>query len=408
MAEKAEVIGDVEQGAPSGATDDIGLTPDERAAWDSMQAAEKIPDDSEGSPAPEEAPEVPAEGAEKPADAVAAEGEDGGDDATEAAEAAPAIDPKTGKPPQKQVSWQKHQRLLAKRDGKLAATEKELQTERENRVKLAERLAILNEALTAPPPVDPETAKKQAAAENPMLEPDIKVEDDALGAIAQLQRRNAYLLQQTTRRHEVTQATLEDQQLQQAFERDAAAFSRTDEGQHFGAAYQFLKDSRLTELAMSLFDKDPNDPTQVFSQAEITRLVNDFNAEEKWVVTNARKGGKSPSAAIMKLAKGRGFKPSAVAQAAPPAPAAAASPAIPAPAKNGNGAAPVATAVAKIQAEAEGAAASRSLSDGGGAPPALELTPDRLLKMGDDEFGQFIDNLPKHKLDALMGRPAAQ
>lgn len=408
MAVKAEVIGDVEQGAPSGEADELGLNAEERAAWDSMQAAEKIPDDGEGSLAPEEAPEVPAEGAEKPADAVAADGEDEGDDAVEAAEAAPAIDPKTGKLPQKQVSWQKHQRLLAKRDGKLATAEKELQTERENRVKLAERLAILNEALTAPAPADPVKAQQDAVAANPMLEPDIKVEDDALGAIAQLQRRNAYLQQHVNQTHEVTAATLEDQQLQQAFERDAAAYSRSEDGQHFGAAYQFLKDSRLTELAISLYDKDPNDPTQVFSQAEITRLVNDFNAEEKWVVTNARKGGKSPSAAIMKLAKGRGFKPPSAEQAAPPVAAAALAPVAPAPAKNGNGAPPAASAVAKIQAETEAAAASKSLSDGGGAPPALELTPDRLLKMGDDEFGAFIDNLPKHKLDALMGRPSAQ
>jgi hypothetical protein len=103
-----------------------------------------------------------------------------------------------------------------------------------------------------------------------------------------------------------------------------------------------LKDSRLTELAISLFDKDPTDPAQVFTQAEINKLVADFNAEEKWVVANARKAGKSPSAAIMKLAKGRGFKPQvAQAQAAPAA--APAAPAV-APVKNGNGGAPAPTA----------------------------------------------------------------
>jgi hypothetical protein len=34
-----------------------------------------------------------------------------------------AVDPKTGKPPQKQVNWNKHQRELRKRDERLAAAE---------------------------------------------------------------------------------------------------------------------------------------------------------------------------------------------------------------------------------------------------------------------------------------------
>lgn len=401
MAVKPEVIGDVEEGsALPGLRDEMGLTPDERAEWDAMEASAKDqPAAVEVEEAPvEETPEVAAkpEG-EAPAE-DAAEGEEGDESAD--VEAAP--DPKAEKPPQKQVNWQKHRREIEKRDAKLTAAQQELQTERENRVKLAERLAILNEALTAPPPVDPVKAREEAVAANPMLEPDIKVEDDALGAIAQLQRRNAYLLEQTTQTHQETKATLDDRQMVEDFNRDAANFRRTEGGQHFDAAYQFLKDSRLTELAISLFDKDPTDPAQVFTQAEITKLVSDFNAEEKWVVNNARTTGKSPSAAIMKLAKGRGFKP----QAAAPEPAPVV-PTIPAVAKSGNGAsaAPAASAVAKLKAEAEGAAASRSLSDGGGAPPIEPLTPEKLLKMSDTEFGQYVDRLPKEHLDAIMGRP---
>lgn len=407
MALRPEAIGDVEQGAaPSGAPDELGLNPEERAAWDEMQAgakdapAELEPETPE--PAPD-APPAPAEGEPAPAAGAAPEGEGDDDDAPETP---PAVDPKTGKPQQKTVNWQKHQRILAKRDEKLTAKDRELQQERESRIKLNERLAILNEALTAPPPAAP--AKAAEAPANPMLEPDIKVEEDALAAIDQAQRRIAYLQKEGVEKYEVTQATLEDRQLKDDFQRDADMYSRTEAGQHFGAAYQFLKDSRLTELAISLFDKDPTDPAQVFTPAEITQLVNDFNAEEKWVVANARKGGKSPAAAIMKLAKGRGFKPQAATPAAaePPAAPAAAVPAVVPPKPAGNGAAP--DAVAKIKAEAEGAAASRSLSDGGGAPPALELTPERLLKMNDDEFARYIDNLPKDRLDALMGRAADQ
>jgi len=66
--------------------------------------------------------------------------------------------------------------------------------------------------------------------------------------------------------------------------------------------------------------------------------------------------------------------------------------------------APVWSAVAQIQAEKAGQAASRSLSDGGGAPPRGPLTPKELLDMDDEQFGIYIDNLPPHALQALMGR----
>lgn len=403
MALKPEVIGDVDEGeALPGAKDDLGLNTEERAAWDEMQAGAKdAPIELEPEPeASPDAPPAPAEAAPAPVAEAAPEGEDDADDAPEGA---PALDPKTGKPQQKTVNWQKHQRIIAKKDEKLTATERQLQEERESRIKLNERLAILNEALTAPPPTAP--AKVEAPA-NPMLEPDIKVEEDALAAIDQAQRRISYLQKEGAEKYEVTQATLEDRQLKDDFQRDADMFSRTETGQHFSAAYQYLKDSRLTELAISLFDKDPTDPAQVFTPAEITKLVNDFNAEEKWVVSNARNGGKSPAAAIMKLAKGRGFKPQSEAPAQAAAPAAAV-PAV-APAKNGNGAHAAPDAIAKIKAETEGAAASKSLSDGGGAPPAAELTPERLLKMSDAEFARYVDTLPKDKLDAIMGRVAEQ
>src|SRR5437879_5246461 len=187
MALQPEVIGDVEEGAaPSGARDELGLTSEERATWDSMQPGKDAP----AAEAPEEAPETPIEGATEAASEPDAEGDDEPGDAP-----APAVDPKTGKPPQKHVNYNKHQRLLAQRDTKLAAAEARLREESEQRIKLSERLAILNEALTAPPPVDPVIAQQQAVAENPMLEPTIKVEDDALGAIDQLQRRNAFLME---------------------------------------------------------------------------------------------------------------------------------------------------------------------------------------------------------------------
>lgn len=397
MAVRPEMIGDVEEGAApeNGARDELGLTAEERTAWDAMQAPDAPSADGEA--APEDATPAPAEALARPESEALAEGEDDADDVQEI-----VPDPKSGKTPQKVINYSKHQRELKKRDDRLAATEQLLRTESENRIKLAERLSILNEALTAPVPVDPVKAQEAAVAANPFLEPDIDIAEDALAAIAQTQRRQKWQNEHFAQTNETTQATLEDRQLKDDFQRDADGFKRTDVGQHFDAAYQFLKDSRLTELGISLFDKDPNDPNEIFTQAQINRLVGDFNTEEKWVVANARKEGKSPSAVIMKLAKGRGFKP----QAAVPAPSAATTPAVIS-AKNGNGAAPGATssAVAKILAETESAAASRSLSDGGGAPPPVALTQEVLLRMNDDEFAAYVDSFPG-QVASLMGKPA--
>jgi hypothetical protein len=47
--------------------------------------------------------------------------------------------------------------------------------------------------------------------------------------------------------------------------------------------------------------------------------------------------------------------------------------------------------------------AGRSLSDGGGAPPT-GLSAEMLLKLGDEEFGDLVDQLSKSQLDSLMGR----
>jgi hypothetical protein len=208
---------------------------------------------------------------------------------------------------------------------------------------------------------------------------------------------------------EATQDQLQDQALLRDFTRDTQMYAQTEEGQHFfggEGAYQFLKNSRLVELGISLFDKDPTDPNEQFTPQEINKMIADFNAEEKWVVNNALSTGKSPAKAIMRLAKGRGWKPPQAAAPAAPLPAGGArrpaqpqarSPAAPAPAAARN-------AVAQIQAEQAGAAASRSLSDGGGVPPAEPLSIETLLKMDDQEFGMYIDNLPTQRLQALMGR----
>jgi hypothetical protein len=357
---------------------------------------------------PETAEEPPADGDEpadpnapKPPPAPLAADDDDDDDEPAA--------PQKGKG--QTVSRHKYTRELNKREQELNTLREQLQGTQISQAKLAERLQILNEALTTPAPVDPVEAQKRAVEENPWLEPTVKVEDDAIGAIAQMQRRQEYNNRVQADTVETIQARNEDTELKTAFDRDIQRFvaqspERNPDAPHFMDAYAYIKNSRLTEIAISLFDKDPNDPNEVFSQPEINRIIQDFNEEEKWVVGNAVSKQKSPASAIVRLAKSRGWRP----QAAQPAPAARPAPAranggAPAPARSAAPAAPRApNAVDKLNSEIDGAAASRSLSDGGGAPPLEPLDVNRLLKMNDDEFAEYVDRMPKNRLDALMGK----
>jgi hypothetical protein len=382
----------------------MGLTAEERVQFDAMQEADStIPSEPE-TPEPSETPEPPAPGEQPPPAPV--EEPDEPDSVVR--------DPKTGKE-QKTVNYNKHQRLLSKAEQRAATAMEETARLRINQARAEERLAILNEALTAPiapPPLDPAEAQRQAMAENPLLEPTIPVEQDALAAIAQANRRIEYLANQISHTQQETLEVREERELKEGFIHDSQLFSQTEQGAHFfggDGAYQYLKNSRLTELGISLFDKDPTDPNEVFTQAQINQMIADFNAEEKWVVQNAKREGKSPSVAIMKLAKGRGWK-APVANgngAAAPVPAPVAQQpraAVPAPARLPAAAAAPQSVVAKLAAETQGASASRSLSDGGGVPTPPELTMERLVAMTDPEFNAYMESLPPDRLQSLMGR----
>lgn len=428
-----ETIGDVEEGSPlppeEHDVDELGLTPEERAEFDQMRNADQglpeTPEEGEpeeGAPEPRprlDAPPAAAPG-KKPPPAPAPEEDDEPDQITR--------DPRTGKE-QRTISFGKHQRLLKREREQAEALRTQNEATRLEQAKLAERLAILNEALMAPPvqppmtPQEQEYARQQAVAQNPMLEDTIDPAVDLPASIAQLQRRQVYMANASMQQQEATQETLQDQALLRDFTRDTQMFSQTEEGMHFfggEGAYQFLKNSRLVELGIALFDKDPTDPNEQFTQQEINKMIMDFNAEEKWVVNNALQAGKSPAKAIMRLARGRGWRPPQAAAPAPapqpgagaqPQPRRAAAPQAPPQLARGPAAVPAraaapaaVSAVAQLQAEQAGARQSRSLSDGGGAPPAEPLSIEQLLKMGDEEFGMYIDNLPKARLESLMGR----
>ena len=412
---QAERIGDVEEGenlAPPGEVDELGLTPDERAQFDGMKDADR--GIGEG---PEEAEEVseelapstpPSPGVEAPAPAEAKakapepEEDDEPDQVTR--------DPRTGKE-QRTISYGKHQRLLKKAQADAEELRKQAEEGRINHAKLAERLAILNDALTAPQaprqltPQEQEYQRQQEIQQNPMLEETIDPSVDIAGALAQMQRRQVFMAQASMYQQATTQEAMAHEAMVRDFTRDTQLFSQTEEGQHFfgmDGAYQHLKNTRLVELGLALFDKDPSDPRETFTQAEIDKMIADFNSEEAWLVQNALQHGRSPAKAIMKHAQLRGWRPPQV-QATTPAPVV--QPQVRRTAAQAPLArAPVSSAVAQINAERAGQAASRSLSDGGGAPPSGPLTPKELLEMDDEQFGLYIDNLPPHALQALMGR----
>lgn len=388
-------------GGDGGDVNDIGLTAEEQAEFDRMAQGGDDPepppagdsidgdDDPDGDeddgadPAPAETPPAPLGREKTPAEL--------------AAEAA------TGKKPApKTVSFGKYQRELKAERARVATLEAAERTARENNIKLAERVAIIQEALSQPPApvVDP-----NAPPANPFDEDDIDPTVDYAASVQQIQRRQRFQREESTRVEQNVTESNEDREMRDTFTRDFQTYGATETGKDLPEAYQFLKDSRLTEIAISEFDKDPNDPNEVWMPGEIAKMVQMFNAEEKWVVGNAIKANKSPAAAIMKLARARGFKPAAPAPAARAAPAAPAAPARVPAVRNGNGAAPPA-APSAAQALAELAAAKeagKSLSDGGGAPPQ-GLSAEMILALGDEEFADMVDNLPKHQLDALMGR----
>ena len=314
LPDHAEVIGDVVEGeaAEGSGLDEYGFTPEERAAFDSMKEG---PQDSEGpaEPMPTEPEADPAAAAPDPA---AAQVDPNAPPApapgpTEEDDDSPDVvttDPKTGKV-QKTINYGKHQRLMTKAQTEAAQIREQLNQERLNQAKLAERLQILNDALMAPAPADPAQSDQP---ENPMQEKTIDPAEDAIGALAQMQRRQIWLADSGVQAQEQVQERIEDQELVSNFERDIRTFTSRPEGQHFmgpDGAYQYLKNARLVQLGISLFDKDPTDPNERFTQQEISKMIEDYNAEERWVVGNALRTGKSPSMAVLKLAKTFGWRP---------------------------------------------------------------------------------------------------
>ena len=310
---QAERIGDVEEGHIPEPTDQLneqGLTPEEQQAFDEMRDADrtlpKTPEEGADAPGPdtgEHAPPAPAQPKPEP------EEDDEPDQVIR--------DPRTGRE-QRTISYGKHQRLLKQARADNEAFRAQLEEGRISQAKLAERLAILNDALMAPPPPreltpqEQEYARQQQILQNPMLEQTIDPNIDLAASIAQMQRRQIFMMNSSMQQQEDTQDQLSYQNMVRDYTNDTNRFTQTAEGQHFfgpEGAYQFLKNSRLLELSFALFEKDPRDPNERFTQAEVDQIINEFNNEERQLVSDALQNRRSPARSIMRYAQARGWRP---------------------------------------------------------------------------------------------------
>lgn len=415
--QEAEVLPDAGDGADAGDGDsgeernENGLTAAEQAEFDGMRTGEPPPagdepppesddgdsdgdpdEDGDPEPEPEPAPQQRLNGEKPPAQ-------------------------QEQKPPPKTVNYSKYQRELKRANEARTAAEAQLAKAREDQIKLATRVEMINEALQQRPAAKQEEPE---APVNPFEEPDIDPDEDFKGAVAQVNRRVKFQQEVQQQTQEVFQESREDSAIKETFTRDFSAYASKEPAIH--GAYQHLKDARLTQICLGEFGKDPNDVNEQFTPQEVARMVQMFNNEEKWLVGKAIKEKRSPAAAIMSMAKTFGFDPAAwkAAQEAArqPAPAArapaAGPPQVPAPV------APRVPAPRQAPAQQQEMSAQdaleqlrvnqengRSLSDGGGAPPPSGLSAEMILRLGDAEFAELLDSMPEHQLNAIMGRARA-
>lgn len=268
------------------------------------------------------------------------------------------------------------------------ALEADLKAEREarskeqvERARVAERLDLLNQALTAPATTDPAKAEP---AEPPDPEKDIfgyvRWQDQRM---AEMQKRFEETAKQGQERHQQTAAQLQEAGIRGAYVNDAQRFATTNPD--FGAAYQHLLQSRDQELA-HVGVSDPKRRAALIA------------AEERDIVEGALRDGVSPAQRIYGLAKLRGHVvPAAPAptEATPPTPTAAVNNGT---ATNGAVAPSVSDEIARIKA---GADASKSLSTAGSSPSGL--TVEALASMPQDEFDAWLAKASKAQVKAVMG-----
>lgn len=289
------------------------------------------------------------------------------------------IDQRTGKP-QRRVSFQKYQRAMAEMEG----LKKQLAQTAEERHRIDERLKIINEALTTPEPAVPEKTPEE-------LDPEPDPEQNIFEWVKWSKREQQREREARTQLETAWREEREDRQMAGNYQQEAVRFAGAEP--NFWGAYQFLLNLRSGQLRAAGWTDE-------------TKIAQQVVKEEKGLVRNAFTDGESPAKRIFDMAKAAGFAP-----APPPKPAEPIvpgtplgqmkAPAVP-PAAPPAPASQIPSVSEQVAMAAKGAADAISLSQGGGAP-VEQLTQQKLLLMGDEEFNAVVSQLPKSKLRELFG-----
>lgn len=179
-------------------------------------------------------------------------------------------------------------------------------------------------------------------------------EEDIFGAVRNTTETVAQLQRRLEHREAVERVTAARNELVGAYRADAMRFETANPD--FRAAYNHLLASRAAELQAIGYD-DPG----AISEA--------LQADELAIAQRALTSGKSPAELIYALAQGRGYRRAEAAQGA-------------------------GRAAEKLGTIQRGQVANKSLSATGGAAGETEMTPERLLKMSNDEFEAWVNKNP--------------
>lgn len=328
---------------------DDSFSPEDQAAWDSMQGGDDAAPEPAGAvDGPVAAPVAP----EAPVAPAAAPGE--------------VVDPETeeGAPEENKGKFVRHGAFHQERERR-KAVERELGELRERHARADERLRLFTEATQGRAAAAPAAPATPA----PVAPPDPN--EDIFGAYKHLQ---AELEALRTGQTQMTEAQKQAETERQA-ETQRTETLNTYRGDiqrvmattpEFGDAYEHLFQGRVQEL--KLFG---------MSDADAVKSVRE---DELAIVQAAVAANQSPAERIMQMAKIRGFAP----KVADPVPAA-----------------PAETAAEKSARIAKGQAASLSLSAAGGAP-AGEITLEMLASMSEADFAKMEKANPS-RVRALMG-----
>lgn len=401
-------------GADDGADDVLGLSAEEQAQFDAMQAGKEpaAKDDIEAGTAGDAGDAGQGEGGDDDGDDDGDGGEPGPGEAAAAGDGAAGAGDGKGEPTR--IGYGKHKRMLEKErqraeelQRRLDGLSGDLSKEREARVRLDERTKQLLEAIQQRP------AAQQPAAPKEPEDPEPNLEEDPIGhaqwETRQLRKRLDALEGTTRQRAEQSDAEREQEQLASAYSEDIQA--KAGEDASFGEAFVHLRETRYRELGfifagIDIMDKEAVEarltPEEQGKLSQYIKAV--FHNEQMEVARQAVRTRRRPADIVLNLARARGWAPKAPAPAPAGGGAAAepgAAPAAP------RAAAPAGSVKDQLAAIREGAAASRSLSNGGGSPGG-EMTPERLAAMSDEEFEEFYSGTTKNRFDRIMGKPAVQ